>query len=157
MSAIEDTAMTADAIQPGDFETRVTEIVNRILARHKPRPVRPDPDREISLAERFVRVEEALKHQNETMQQGFAQAEKRFEQIDKRFEQIDKRFEQVDKRFMDMLAHTDKRFTEMREDMNTRFAQVDKRLDHQLDVLKWSVGLLVTLFIGLTTFLKLAV
>lgn len=67
-------------------------------------------NREINLAERFVRVEEELKSQRELMKQGFELSEKRFEdlhrqmdqrflQIDKRFEQVDKRFEQIDKRF----------------------------------------------------------
>ena len=183
MSTFKDSAMTAETMQPGDFEARVTEIVNRILARHKPRPQRTDPDREIALAERFVRVEEELKHQRELILEGFAQSNKRFEQIDKRFdesrqdmlarfEQVDrrfeqmredmnKRFEQVDKRFdesrQDMIARfdqVDKRFDETRQDMFTRFDQVDKRLDRQIDVLKWSVGLLATLFIGLMTVFK---
>ena len=208
MSRLEDGTMTAETMQPGDFEARVTEIVNRILRHHKPRPQRTDSDRESNLSERFVRVEEELKHQRELILEGFAQSNKRFEQIDKRFdesrqdmlarfeqvdkrfeqmredmnkrfeqvdkrfEQVDKRFEQVDKRFeqmredmnkrfdesrQDMLARfeqVDKRFDESRQDMFTRFDQVDKRLDRQIDVLKWSVGLLATLFIGLMTVFK---
>ena len=164
MSSASEQAMTADTtIQPDDFESRVEQIVTRVLARQKPRPARATPDREherereTMLAERAIRVEEALKHQREVMIQGFAQSDKHFEQVDKRFEQVDKRFEE-------MLAESNRRFEEMRQDMDKRFTQVDKRfeqvdkrLDHQLDVLKWSVGLLVTLFIGLTTFLKLAV
>ncbi|CAK0754212.1 hypothetical protein CCP3SC15_10010 [Gammaproteobacteria bacterium] len=47
---------------------------------------------EIELRERMVRVEEALKHQGELMQQGFAMMSQRFETIDKRFEAVDKRW-----------------------------------------------------------------
>ena len=158
MSTIEDGTMTAETMQSGDFEARVTEIVNRILARNKPRPQRTDPDREIALAERFVRVEEELKHQREVMIAGFAQSDKRFEdmnkrfeQVDKRFEemredmnrrfdeslktmnarfeQVDKRFEQVDKRFEQMREDMNKRFDESRQDMLARFEQVDKRFE----------------------------
>ena len=207
MSRREDGTMTAETMQPGDFESRVTEIVNRILAHHKPLPQRTDSDRELTLQgftqmeKRFDRVdkrfEEMLQYTNarfeqvdrhfeqmrEDMNRRFEQVDKRFEQmredmnkrfdesrqdmlarfeqVDKRFEQVDKRFEQVDKRFeesrQDMLARfeqVDKRFDETRQDMFTRFDQVDKRLDRQIDVLKWSVGLLATLFIGLMTVFK---
>ena len=61
--------------------------------------IQHNTDRIIDLNEKFVRVEEELKHQRELMQQGFDNMDKRFEQVDKRFEQVDKRFEQVDKRF----------------------------------------------------------
>ena len=54
---------------------------------------------EIELRERMVRVEEALKHQGELIQQLIQQMDKRFEQVDLRFEMIERRFEQVDKRF----------------------------------------------------------
>ena len=53
---------------------------------------------EIELRERMVRVEEALKHQGELIQQLIQQMDKRFEQVDLRFEMIEKRFGQVDKR-----------------------------------------------------------
>jgi len=158
MSRLEDGTMTAETMQPGDFEARVTEIVNRILRHHKPRPQRTDSDRESNLSERFVRVEEELKHQRELILEGFAQSNKRFEQIDKRFdesrqdmlarfeqvdkrfeqmredmnkrfEQVDKRFEQVDKRFEQMREDMNKRFDESRQDMLARFEQVDKRFE----------------------------
>ena len=72
---------------------------------------------ELEIRERIVRVEEELKHQRESMIEGFNRVDKRFEQmilemnarfvqVDKRFEQVDKRFEQVDKRF----EQVDKRF-----------------------------------------------
>ena len=176
MSTIEDGTMTAETMQSGDFEARVTEIVNRILAHNKPRPQRTDPDREIALAERFVRVEEELKHQREVMIAGFAQSDKRFEDMNKRFEQVDKRFEemredmnrrfdeslktmnarfeQVDKRFEEMIGRTDRRF----EDMNKRFEQVDKRfedmrysLDKQVSTLRWSFGIITTLILAAMT------
>ena len=140
MSTIKEGTMTAETMQPEDFEARVTEIVNRILARHKPRPHRTDPDREIALAERFVRVEEELKHQREVMIAGFAQSDKRFEEL---IRHTDKRFEQVDKRF---------------EDMNARFEQVDKRfedmrysLDRQVSTLRWSFGIITTLILAAMT------
>ena len=94
--------------------------------------------------ERTIRLEEALKHQRELMQQGFAQTDKHFEQIrddmNKRFEQVDRRFEQFDKRFEQMRGDMDKRFEQMRGDMdkrfeqmynamNERFEQVDKRFE----------------------------
>jgi len=140
MSTIKEGTMTAETMQPEDFEARVTEIVNRILARHKPRPQRTDPDREIALAERFVRVEEELKHQREVMIAGFAQSDKRFEEL---IRHTDKRFEQVDKRF---------------EDMNARFEQVDKRfedmrysLDRQVSTLRWTLGIITTLILAAMT------
>ena len=52
---------------------------------------------EIELRERMVRVEEALKHQGELIQQLIQQMDKRFEQVDLRFEMIERRFEQIDK------------------------------------------------------------
>ena len=50
---------------------------------------------EIGLRERMIRVEEALKHQGELIQQLIQQMDKRFEQVDLRFEMIERRFEQV--------------------------------------------------------------
>ena len=169
MSTIEEGTMTAETMQSGDFEARVTEIVNRILARHKPRPQRTDPEREISLAERFVRVEEELKHQREVMIAGFAQSDKRFEELirhtDKRFEDMNARFEQVDKRFEEIIGHTDrrfeqvdKRFEEMIGHTDKRFEQVDKRfedmrysLDRQVSTLRWSFGIITTLILAAMT------
>lgn len=92
-----------------------------------------DYERDVSLAERTVRVEEGIKHQGEIMEKILHQMDKRFEQVDKRFEQIDKRFEQVDKRFEQVdkrFEQVDKRFEELREDMNKRFSQ-----------LQWTMGL----------------
>ena len=60
---------------------------------------KPSAVYEIELRERMVRVEEALKHQGELIQQLIQQMDKRFEQVDLRFEMMEKRFEQVDKRF----------------------------------------------------------
>ena len=53
---------------------------------------------EIELRERMVRVEEALKHQGELIQQLIQQMDKRFEQVDKRFEQMDQRFAELQRR-----------------------------------------------------------
>ena len=81
---------------------------------------------EIELRERMVRVEEALKHQGELIQQLIQQMDKRFEQVDKRFEQVDKRFEQVDKRF---------------EQMDQRFVELQRRMDR---FMFWSLGMTLT-------------
>jgi len=162
MSTIEDGTMTAETMQSGDFEARVTEIVNRILAHNKPRPQRTDPDREIALAERFVRVEEELKHQRELMIKGFAQAEKRFEQVDKRFEesrqdmlarfeQVDKRFEQVDKRFEQIREDMNKRFEEMFRHTDKRFEDMHYALDRQVSSLRWALGIITTLILAVVT------
>ena len=56
-------------------------------------------DRDISLSERIVRVEEGIKHQGDLL-------EKMLDQMDKRFMQVDKRLE------------------ELRGDMNKRFSQL---------------------------------
>jgi uncharacterized coiled-coil DUF342 family protein len=74
---------------------------------------------ELEIRERIVRVEEELKHQRESMIEGFNRVDKRFEQmilemnarfvqVDKRFEQVDKRFEQVDKRFEVLTSRIDR-------------------------------------------------
>ena len=86
-----------------------------------------DYERDVSLAERIVRVEEGIKHQGEILEKILHQMDKRFEQVDKRFGQIDKRFEQVDKRFEDL-----------REDMNSRFSH-----------LQWTMGLGFTILAAL--------
>ena len=83
---------------------------------------------EIELRERMVRVEEALKHQGELIQQLIQQMDKRFEQVDLRFEMIERRFEQVDKRFEEFQRQLDRRF----EQVDKRFEQVDKRFE-QMD------------------------
>jgi hypothetical protein len=51
-------------------------------------------ERDISLSERIVRVEEGIKHQGDLL-------EKMLDQMDKRFEQVDKRFEQVNEIYTD--------------------------------------------------------
>jgi len=106
---------------------------------------------EIELRERMVRVEEALKHQGELIQQLIQQMDKRFEQVDLRFEMIERRFEQVDKRF----EQVDKRFEEFQRQMDRRFEQVDKRfeqmdqrfveLQRRMDrFMFWSLGMTLT-------------
>ena len=89
-------------------------------------PGKPPAVYEIELRERMVRVEEALKHQGELIQQLIQQMDKRFEQVDKRFEQMEKRFEQVDKRF---------------EQMDQRFAELQRRMDR---FMFWSLGMTLT-------------
>ena len=48
---------------------------------------------EIELRERVVRVEEALKHQGELIQQLIQQMDKRFEQMDQRFVELQHRMD----------------------------------------------------------------
>jgi hypothetical protein len=81
---------------------------------------------EIELRERMVRVEEALKHQGELIQQLIQQMDKRFEQVDLRFEMTERRFEQVDKRF---------------EQMDQRFVELQRRMDR---FMFWSLGMTLT-------------
>ena len=81
---------------------------------------------EIELRERMVRVEEALKHQGELIQQLIQQMDKRFEQVDLRFGMIEKRFEQIDKRF---------------EQMDQRFVKLQRRMDR---FMFWSLGMTLT-------------
>ena len=106
---------------------------------------------EIELRERMVRVEEALKHQGELIQQLIQQMDKRFEQVDLRFGMIEKRFEQVDKRFEEFQQQMDRRF----EQVDKRFEQVDKRfeqmdqrfveLQRRMDrFMFWSLGMTLT-------------
>ena len=106
---------------------------------------------EIELRERMVRVEEALKHQGELIQQLIQQMDKRFEQVDLRFGMIEKRFEQIDKRFEEFQRQMDRRF----EQVDKRFEQVDKRfeqmdqrfveLQRRMDrFMFWSLGMTLT-------------
>ncbi len=60
---------------------------------------------DISLTERIIRVEEAIKHQGELIEKILHQMDKRFEQIDRRFEQVDKRFEDMNKRVIQMFIY----------------------------------------------------
>ncbi len=78
------------------------------------------------LLERVVRVEDELKAQRQLMIERFDASDKRFDDL---IYQFDKRFEAVDKRF---------------EDMNRRFTHT-----------QWLVGILVTVFMGLSTALQL--
>ena len=87
---------------------------------------KPPAAYEIELRERMVRVEEALKHQGELIQQLIQQMDKRFEQVDLRFEMIEKRFEQVDKRF---------------EQMDQRFVELQRRMDR---FMFWFLGMTLT-------------
>ena len=48
---------------------------------------------EIELRKRMVRVEEALKHQGELIQQLIQQMDKRFEQMDQRFVELQRRMD----------------------------------------------------------------
>lgn len=106
---------------------------------------------EIELRERMVRVEEALKHQGELIQQLIQQMDKRFEQVDlrfgmieKHFEQIDKRFEQVDKRFEEFQRQMDRRFEQVDkrfEQMDQRFVELQRRMDR---FMFWSLGMTLT-------------
>ncbi len=72
--------MTATA-HTDDFETRDEAVVNRVLARQRRTAARQDRASGIALAERFVRVEEELKHQRELIHQGFDFMGKRFEDM----------------------------------------------------------------------------
>lgn len=74
----------------------------------------------------MVRVEEALKHQGELIQQLIQQMDQRFEQVDLRFEMIERRFEQVDKRF---------------EQMDQRFVELQRRMDR---FMFWSLSMTLT-------------
>ena len=88
---------------------------------------------EIELRERMVRVEEALKHKGELIQQLIQQMDKRFEQVDLRFEMIERRFEQVEKRF----EQVEKRF----EQMDQRFVELQRRMDR---FMFWSLSMTLT-------------
>jgi len=78
---------------------------------------------EIELRERIIRVEEALKHQGELIQQVIEQMDKRFEAMDKRFEAMDKRFEA------------------MQQQIDRRFDEINRRMDR---FMVWSFGTTLT-------------
>ena len=99
---------------------------------------------EIELRERMVRVEEALKHQGELIQQLIQQMDKRFEQIDKRFEQVDKRFEEFQQQMDRRFEQVDKRFEQVDkrfEQMDQRFVELQRRMDR---FMFWSLGMTLT-------------
>ena len=124
------------------------------------------------LLERMVRVEEELKAQRELMVDRFEAMDKRFEEqlehSKQQFAAVDKRFEAVDKRFEEQLEHSkqqfaavDKRFEEQLEHSRQQFAAVDKRfedMNKRFDDMnkhyartEWIVGIMVLVFMGLTT------
>ena len=100
------------------------------------------PNDYFRLAERIVRVEEAIKNLSLLMEKRFEAVDRRFEDMNKRFEDLihlmDKRFEAVDKRFEDLIHLMDKRF----EDMNTRFDAIGRRFN-------WTIGITTALITGL--------
>ena len=75
----------------------------------------------IALAERIVRVEEALKHQTDFLKTMLKQMDTRFEEnrqyTDKRFEELrqysDKRFEEINTRFEENGRNNNNRFNQM--------------------------------------------
>ena len=114
------------------------------------------------LLERVVRVEDELKAQRELMIERFDAIDKRFEANDKRFHdlirhfnerfdnlirQSDERHKATDKRFDDLMRNNDKRF----EAIDKRFEDMNRRFTHT----QWLVGILVTVFMGLSTALQL--
>ena len=117
-----------------ELETVVTYVKDR-LPESMPQASSVIPNDYLRLAERIVRVEEALKNLSLLM-------EKRFEAVDRRFEDMNKRFEDMihlmDKRFEDMIHLMDKRF----EDMNTRFDAIGRRFN-------WTIGITTALITGL--------
>ena len=88
-------------------------------------------DRDISLSERIVRVEEGIKHQGDLL-------EKMLDQMDKRFMQVDKRLEELRLDMNNRFERVDKRFEDLRGDMNKRFSQ-----------LQWTMGIGFTVLAAL--------
>ncbi len=124
------------ALAQEDIE-QIKQLIDRAIA-ERPETLNANVRYELDLRERTIRVEEALKHQRELMQEGFKQMEKRFEQVDKRFEQVDKRFEQVDKRFEQM-------------------HQEIMGLHHEIKVLmRWGFGVLLAIASLIVAVLRLA-
>ena len=131
-----------------ELETVATYVKDR-LPESMPQASPVIPNDYFRLAERIVRVEEAIKNLSLLMEKRFEAMEKRFEAMDKRFEDMnkrfedlihlmDKRFEAVDKRFEDMIHLMDKRF----EDMNKRFDAIGRRFN-------WTIGITTALITGL--------
>ena len=91
----------------------------------------------IALAERIVRVEEALKHQTDFLKTMLKQMDTRFEEnrqySDKRFEELrqysDKHFEEINKRFEENRQYSDKRFEELRQYSDKHFEEINKRFE----------------------------
>ncbi|MBK1736144.1 hypothetical protein CKO15_12855 [Halorhodospira abdelmalekii] len=126
----------------------IEAYLKRWLEEQRLTPQPPGYDRE--LHERITRVEEALKHQGELMQQGFAQIDKRLEQVDRRFEAMQ---QQIDKRFEAMQQQMDKRF----EQVDKRFEEMIRRQDKQhrlvLGFIVGSLGLMITVMLTAMRFM----
>ena len=124
-----------------ELETVVTYVKDR-LPESMPQASPVIPNDYFRLAERIVRVEEAIKNLSLLMEKRFEAVDRRFEDMNKRFEDLihlmDKRFEAVDKRFEDLIHLMDKRF----EDMNTRFDAIGRRFN-------WTIGITTALITGL--------
>ena len=124
-----------------ELETVVTYVKDR-LPESMPQASSVIPNDYLRLAERIVRVEEALKNLSLLMEKRFEAVDRRFEDMNKRFEDMNKRFEDMihlmDKRFEDMIHLMDKRF----EDMNTRFDAIGRRFN-------WTIGITTALITGL--------
>ncbi|MDA3939592.1 MAG: hypothetical protein PF693_09815 [Spirochaetia bacterium] len=102
-------------------------------------------ERDISLSERIVRVEEGIKHQGDLL-------EKMLDQMDKRFMQVDKRLEELRLDMNSRFEQVDKRLEELRLDMNSRFEQVDKRFDDvnkRFSQVQWTMGIGFTVLAAL--------
>ena len=106
-----------------ELETVVTYVKDR-LPESMPQASPVIPNDYFRLAERIVRVEEALKNLNLLME---------------------KRFEAVDKRFEDLIHLMDKRF----EDMNKRFDAIGRRFNWTIGIMTaliTGLGVLITIY-----------
>jgi len=101
------------------------------------------------------RFDELIRHFNER----FDANDKRFDdlirQFNERFDdlirQSDERFKATDKRFDDLIHSNDKRFDDLMRNNDKRFEDMNRRFTHT----QWLVGILVTVFMGLSTALQL--
>ena len=136
------------------------------------------------LLERVVHVDDELKAQRELMNERFDANDKRFDDLirqfnerfdanDKRFDELirhfnerfddlirqsDERFKATDKRFDDLIHSNDKRFDDLMRNNDKRFEAIDKRfedMNRRFTHTQWLVGILVTVFMGLSTVLQL--
>ena len=107
-----------------ELETVVTYVKDRLPEVTERSPVMIPPDY-LRMAERIVRVEEAIKNQNLLME---------------------KRFEAMDKRFEDLIHYMDKRFEDLTHQMDKRFEQISKQVANSFG---WTVGIMSVLFLGL--------
>ena len=139
------------------------EQIGRYVQKNLPEWLRTLPPQTVqitdpALLERTVRVEEELRAQRELMIERFDAVDKRFEAVDRRFEELlehsKQQFAAVDKRF----EAVDKRFEEQREHSKQQFAAVDKRFEDMhkhFSRAEWLLGILVTMFMGLTTAIQI--